>query len=609
MTEGKFNIFNKTPAAALLLLLLALAAYAPIFASSFTYDGRLVVGDNPSVAAPGSWPLLIFKKYFYAFGEDSYRPVSTATYLMDARLYGISKAGFGFTNIFLHMLSACALLIVLRRRMPGGAAFLASALFITHPAISEAVYCVGHRESILGGLFVFSCIAINDRAMQKHKYSGAILYSVFALGLFAIESVILAPLYILAESVLAKKNQLKDNLRRIAVLLILAGIFFGFRPWLFVAPGNSVEWFGGSFAASATHGFGAFFTYIRLLALPVALRPDYGQSILTIHSFSFWAGLAIFGLAALMVISKRVNPWLKTLVAWIIISLAPFLHILTPFWISMAERYLYVAAACFSAILAYGLFFCFAKSKKSACVAAVIIVACFAAGTFHRGLSHANDLALWTGAVKTQPDSVVAQTNLAQAQLQSGDHEAQRKTLGRILLIDPGNEKASLNLANIFQQSRQNAKALEVLEKAVEIHPESALALDALGIEYIKSGQYEKAPGLFGRLRELEGGRLPAARSMSRLHFVQRNMPDLISSLEECVALDPHDALCRQIRGILLMDSGQYKRAHACFQTCIKYADDKDLKRGCEANRDKVNRKMAESEQSNLLAPNSDLLR
>jgi Tetratricopeptide repeat len=594
MTEGKFNIFKKTPAAALLLLLLALAAYAPIFASGFTYDGRLVVGDNPAVAAPGSWPLLFSEKYFDAFGEDSYRLVSTATYLMDARLYGISKAGFGFTNIFLHMLSAFALLIVLRRRMSGGAAFLASALFITHPAISEAVYCVGHRESILGGLFVFSCIAINDRVIQKQKYSGVVLYSVYALGLFAIESVILAPLYILAESVLRKNNRLKENLRRIAVLLILAGIFFALRPWLFVAPGKTVEWFGGSFAASATHGVGALFTYIRLLAMPVALRPDYGQSILSLHSFSFWAGLAIFGFAALVVISQRVNPWLKTLVAWIIISLAPFLHILTPFWISMAERYLYVAAACFSAILAYGLFFGFAKSKKSACVACAIIVVCFAAGTFHRGLSHANDLALWTGAVKTQPDSLVAQTNLAQAQLQSGDYEGRGKTLRRILLIDPGNENASINLANIFGQSGQSAKAMDVLEKAVEMHPESALALEALGIEYLKSGLYEKAPELFGRLREVDGGRLPAARSMSRLHFVRRNMPELISSLDECAALDPRDAMCRQISGVLLMESGQYELAQACFQTCARYAEDKALKRGCEANQDKAKKRMAQ---------------
>ncbi len=587
MNAAKFGSGIKTPAAAVVLLCLTAVVYAPVFFSTFTYDGRLVVGDNPVVAKPAAWRLMFSKNYYDAFGEDSYRPASTATYLLDAKLYGVNKAGFAVTGVLLHALAALALFIVLRHRMESSAAFLASVIFVAHPVYSEAIYTVGHRETILGGLFVFTCIALNDKAAENRKCASALLYFAFILGLFAVESVILAPAYLLAESVLVGKKPAQQTLIRIAVLLLIAGTYYLLRPHYFLAANNPAHWFGGSWAASAAHGFGAFFTYMRLLVAPLGLRPDYGRLPFALTSHQAVLGMACAAGMIALALSRKVNPRVKTFLSWIVISLIPFLHFLTPFWISVAERYLYVGAAFFSALAALGIRRIYLKSKKAAPALAAVIIFAFGTLTFVRGFAFQNDLSLWSDATRKQPDSVVAWTNLAQARLEAGDVRGRKEALRRILKIDPGNEKASVNLANILRLSGDKQEAVSLLEKSAKAHGDSAIVYEALGIEYLKEGKFDEARKLFERLFSMAGGELPAARSMARLHFVRRDMEKLIEAVGQCLELDARDAMCRQIEGILLMRAGQYGAAARSFAICADHAEDAALIKACEKNRKK----------------------
>jgi hypothetical protein len=144
----------RTPIAAALVAAAVLAAYAPIFFSEFVFDGRLVAGDNTAITNLANLRLLFSADYYRTFGENTYRPLVSLTYLIDAAIWGVRKPGFAATSLLIHFAAAWALLVVVRRRAGGDAGLAAALVFAAHPAISEAVFCVGHRETLLGGFFV-----------------------------------------------------------------------------------------------------------------------------------------------------------------------------------------------------------------------------------------------------------------------------------------------------------------------------------------------------------------------------------------------------------------------------------------------------------------------
>jgi tetratricopeptide (TPR) repeat protein len=134
-------------------LLLAVLAWLPVLPGGFVYDERIAVAENPALfqAPPGR--VLFTHDYFNLSQEATYRPVVTASYLLDHALWGLWAPGWRLTNLLLHLACvACLWLLLHQWAVSPYWASLGAAVFALHPLHVETVACVGFREDLLAAL-------------------------------------------------------------------------------------------------------------------------------------------------------------------------------------------------------------------------------------------------------------------------------------------------------------------------------------------------------------------------------------------------------------------------------------------------------------------------
>ena len=129
-----------------------LAAYFPALHGSLLWD------DNSHLTTPG----LSRSTVFGESGSNWARLSSTTLLLHSAfwlehRMWGDAVAGYHLTNIALHALSACLVVMIVRRlSLPG--AWLAGFVFALHPVNVEAVAWISEQKSTLSGVFCLAAL-------------------------------------------------------------------------------------------------------------------------------------------------------------------------------------------------------------------------------------------------------------------------------------------------------------------------------------------------------------------------------------------------------------------------------------------------------------------
>jgi len=142
-------------AAGLLLVVMTVAAYAPVLHAGFIWDDDAYVTANPTLRnldglrriwlEPGSIP--------------QYYPLTFTSFWIEYHLWGLRPFGYHLVNIILHALNALLVWqVFLRLRVP--AAWFAAAVFALHPMHVESVAWVTERKNILSGLLALSALLI-----------------------------------------------------------------------------------------------------------------------------------------------------------------------------------------------------------------------------------------------------------------------------------------------------------------------------------------------------------------------------------------------------------------------------------------------------------------
>jgi hypothetical protein len=184
----------RTLAGALLLFVVAFLLFANTFACPWSFDDRGVILANPDVRSFGN------------FLNDQYpsRPVRELTYLLDYALFGLNPIGWHFQNIFWHMVSGILLyLLVFDLQRERSLALLSGLLFLVHPLTVEVVANISHRKDSLA--LAFSLLAILSylhflRYRQKNGWNRVAFWRLSFVGLsyliacFSKQNALLVPL-------------------------------------------------------------------------------------------------------------------------------------------------------------------------------------------------------------------------------------------------------------------------------------------------------------------------------------------------------------------------------------------------------------------------------
>jgi tetratricopeptide (TPR) repeat protein len=133
------------------------------------------------------------------------------------------------------------------------------------------------------------------------------------------------------------------------------------------------------------------------------------------------------------------------------------------------DRYLYLAAYAFCALLAWAILNLGRFPAKARLAAALCLVALWSGLTWHEMGYWDDDMALW----------------------------------GRVLQISPSNLKAHVQLAMLWQQAGDSPRALAVLDDGRHYHPDSLVLWQARAIVFDGSNQPEAARAIYLKLMQM----------------------------------------------------------------------------------------------------------
>ncbi len=173
------------------LVVASVAPFVPALENGFTFDDGAIIQENPAVWAASASAAWTEPYWPGRPGTGLYRPWTTLSYWVNARIGGRSPRGFHAVNLLLHLATVLLLHRLLRRLFPERRRLplIAALLFAVHPLHSEAIVSVVGRAELwaagfgLGGWLL--AIRFSQRGGSACLLGAAVL---FALALLSKES-------------------------------------------------------------------------------------------------------------------------------------------------------------------------------------------------------------------------------------------------------------------------------------------------------------------------------------------------------------------------------------------------------------------------------------
>jgi tetratricopeptide (TPR) repeat protein len=565
----------RATAAAIGLACVIWFVYAPLLGHEFVeFDDPLYVSANAHVARG-----LSVDTVGWAFTNDVafvWHPLTWLSYLVDAELYGIERAGpWLVTNVVLHALAAAALLAALAiqtgRLVP---AILVAGFFALHPLQVEAVAWVSARKEVLAGLFgMLTLGAYGAYAAQPSRQRYGLVLLGYAACLLAKGTLLGFPLVLLAFDVwplgrirwgqaptppeshprAEPRTPRALALEKLPLLALAAADLaiqlafvsrsanvWGHDPPLIERIPIAIMGLGGAIQR-------VFWPTELTLSYPTPMQ--MGLEPWSTATVAGVAGLlAAIGVGALAL--ARRAPALAVGVFWFFVLLAPLSGLVPAGLRSMHDRYTYVPLAGMAIALVYGLPLGELARRAGTVLAAVALIVCAylshqqalvwsdseslfrhalnvtehnAVVRFSRGIARAKAertfeaIADLEAALAVHPTHADAHVALGHLLTQQGDLTNAMPHLERAVALRPGWPLGLTNLARALEAQGDSAGALARFEAAVAAAPDSADAHYWLGTALARRARPDAARQHLSRALEIQPEHVWARDAMRRL--------------------------------------------------------------------------------------------
>ena len=519
----------------------------------------------------------------WSFGssyQSVWAPLVWCSYYLDGFLYS-TTSGFHLTNVILHALSSLLVYrFFLKATNEWVPSFILSCVFAIHPLQVEAVTWLSGRKDCLSSVFFF--ITLNF--YQSYCSSGKTLYYYFGvftfiLSLLAKQMAVTLPFVLVLIEVWPLHRVILPAEMRGVFLSIIESLWKK-KAFLIVAVIASLapiwaHYFNHTISSENTLSF-----IDRLILIP-AFYLHYIKSFfypvgLTLHPIAEIGqvpmAVSILGLVILLTASAttlyfyKIKPCYAVGWFWFVGTLVPVIGIIPFGAFPIGDRYMYLPIIGIAIIMAWGLFSIkFWISRKIVYSGAILIPTILISLAIKQVSVWRNDTSLWEYSLRVNPNSLFFNERLVYAFLVAKEYSKAIKFLedlkieksvglltfyGRALVethqldkgiakfeeasrLDPNYFYAVKRLGNALLQNQEYGRAIEVLNRALNLLPhqdstERNLVLYYLSLAYIESNQIENLVSLIAlyKPQSIEV-KISECRKQSNLEDCRRLVKDL----------------------------------------------------------------------------------
>jgi tetratricopeptide (TPR) repeat protein len=528
---------------------------------------------------------------------DCYALVYTL-FWVEFHVWGLAPLGFHAVNAALH--AGCVLLLwrlLVRLNTPG--AWLAAAVFAVHPVCVESVAWVSEGKNTLSLLLALGSIlaylrfepveVASDSAVHPARCY-ALSFGLFAAALLAKTQVAVLPAALLVIYWWKRGSVQWKTARPLAPFVILAGVMAGLTIWIETHfNGASGQAYARTFEERILIAGRAFWFYLGKLVWPQPLVFIYPRW--TIDAATWWQFLfpvtAAGAFIGLYLVRNRIGrgPLTTALI------FAAFLFPVSGVFNVCYQRFSYVAdhfqyhAACAMTALAVASIW-----RLMPWLAARIsnrnplryVGAALAAGTvaicslvsLQRCQVFADAQTLYRDTLAKNPNCSVAENNLANVLLQSGQTDRAMEHYRRAIELQPDYAEAHANLAASLVEIGGCEQAIEQYEEAIRLKPDYSQAHNGLGLALAKTNHAKEAIEQYQLAAQLKPNFADPQINLGTLLLARGDADEAIEHLHRAVEVAPGDATAHSNLGSALLQVGRPTAAIEQFEIALRLKPD-----------------------------------
>ncbi len=540
------------------------------------YDDNFYITDNQHVLNGLTTDNIVWA--FTTGHAANWHPLTWLSLMLDCQLFGPNPGWMHLMNLILHLANTLLVFAILKKMTDSlwPSAFVAAA-FALHPMHVESVAWIAERKDVLSTLFWLLTLAAYVGYVRRStvfRYIVTLLF--FAMGLLAKPMLVTLPFVFLlldywplkrfsiADGRLPIEKNPKSKIKKLefAQFATEPQRSFGYLileklPLFILSAVSSVITFlvqgTGAFinvvplVDRITNAFLSYSIYIGKMFWPqnLAVIYPFDAGALTLWRIAF-GSLLLLVISVLVIRFGRKCPYLPVGWFWFVGTLVPVIGFVQVGLQSLADRYTYIPYIGLFIMIAWGLPELLSKwphRKIALDISAVVILTVLGICT-HRQVSYWNNSdTLFSHALKVTQNNYLAHFNLADDLRKHGKTALAIEHLTRALQIMPNYADAILALGCALSDQGKAAQAIEYFQKIIQLKPGSVHAAYAyynLGTILQKQGRLADAVANFTQAVQIRPDFAEARYNRANVLVLQGRLNEALDQFREILRLMPN---------------------------------------------------------------------
>jgi protein O-mannosyl-transferase len=573
---AKKLISYRAPIALALILTATWLAYLPAL------DGGMQWDDEAHVTRPELRSVTgLYRIWFEIGATQQYYPLLHSVFWFEHTLWGDAVLGYHLINLVWHSIAVVLVYAILKQlQIPGP--LLAAAIFALHPGMVESVAWISEQKNTLSAVFYLGAMLLYlrfDETRTRREYFFALGLFVFALMTKTVTASLPAALLVIFWWQRGALSWKRDVLPLVPFFAIgLAGGLITASLERNLGGAQGAEYDMSLLARCLLAGRVIWF-YLRQLLWPTNLMFFYPRW--TVDPLQLWQWafpIAALALTAGLWIFRRRDR--GPLACWLFFcgTLFPALGFVNvyPFRYSfVADHFQYLASLGVIVFVAAAIATILERLPQLQSHLAVslccLVLATLAAFSWQQAGTYASSIVLNRATLDRNPDAWVAHANLAvilsdQGQLKEAlDH---LQTAKRLL---PNSAEIHTALAGVLIKAGRPEEAIDEVNAALKLNPEFPNAYDKLGLALIRLGQHAAALEPLRHALQLKPTFAAARADLGVALAGNGQNQEAIDEFAQSLQDNPGQPETLNNLGLLLAGENRAQEAAKLFELAVKY--------------------------------------